>query len=80
MPDMDGIQATRAIRRSDRAFKNIPIIALTADASAETNATCMAAGVDIFLTKPVIAAKLIESIKFSLNAQKPSDDQAANAA
>ena len=80
MPDMDGIQATRAIRRSDRAFKNIPIIALTADASAETNATCMSAGVDIFLTKPVIAAELIESIKFSLNAQKPNDDQAANAA
>ena len=80
MPDMDGIQVTRAIRRSDRAFKNIPIIALTADASAETNATCMAAGVDIFLTKPVIAAELIESIRFSLNAQSTNDDQAANAA
>ena len=80
MPDMDGIQATRAIRRSDRAFKNIPIIALTADASAETNATCMAAGVDIFLTKPVIATELIESIRFSLNAQKPNDKQAVYAA
>ena len=47
MPEMDGIEATRAIRSSDRNYKNIPIIALTADASAETNAACMAAGADI---------------------------------
>ncbi len=64
MPGMDGIEATRAIRNSDRGYKNTPIIALTADVTAETNSACMAAGADIFLTKPVMARELIESIKF----------------
>lgn len=64
MPEMDGIEATQAIRKSKREYKDTPIIALTADASAETNAACMAAGADIFLTKPVMAKELIEAIRF----------------
>ena len=64
MPEMDGIQATRAIRNSGREYNNTPIIALTADASAETNAACMAAGADIFLTKPIMAREVIEAIRF----------------
>lgn len=80
MPGMDGIEATRTIRGSKREYKNTPIIALTADASAETNAACMAAGADIFLTKPVMGRELIESIRFIRRFQEPLEGIANNAA
>lgn len=80
MPTMDGIEATRTIRGSNREYKNTPIIALTADVSAETNAACMAAGADIFLTKPIMARELIESIRFVRRFQDKAENDAANAA
>ena len=80
MPEMDGIEATRAIRSSARDYNNIPIIALTADVSAETNAACMAAGADIFLTKPVMGSELIESIKFIRRFQEYENETAASVA
>ncbi len=61
MPGMDGIETTREIRYRGL---DIPIIALTADGSAQANAACMAAGADLFLTKPVLRRDLIESIRF----------------
>lgn len=79
MPEMDGIEATRAIRAQDSAQAGTPIIALTADASAENNAKCMAAGADVFLTKPVVASELFGSIRFVLSqAQRRKDDQLKN--
>jgi len=50
---------------------------LTADVSAETNAACMAAGTDIFLTKPVMARDLIEAIQFVLRFQDKSKNVSA---
>ena len=64
MPEMDGIEATRLLRSRGGMNTHVPIIALTADATAETNAQCMAAGANIFLTKPVIAKELYDSIRF----------------
>ena len=64
MPEMHGIEATRLIRSEGGRNSRVPIIALTADATAETNAQCMAAGANIFLTKPIIATELIDSIRF----------------
>ena len=64
MPEMDGIEATKAIRARGGLNAHVPIIALTADATAETNAQCMAAGADIFLTKPLIATELYDAIRF----------------
>lgn len=64
MPEMDGIEATKIIRARGGLNAHVPIIALTADATAETNAQCMAAGADIFLTKPVIATELYDAIRF----------------
>ena len=77
MPEMDGIEATRVIRNTAGNYKNTPIIALTADVSPETNAACMAAGADIFLTKPVMGRDLIESIKFIRRFQEYDDEDAA---
>lgn len=64
MPEMDGIEATRLIRGNMSRNTHVPIIALTADATAETNAQSMAAGANIFLTKPIIATELFDSIRF----------------
>ena len=66
MPVMDGIEATTIIRAMSPEKSGLPIIALTADASAENNAKCMAAGANVFLTKPVVAAELFGSIRFVL--------------
>ena len=54
MPEMDGIAATQAIRAMpDRAAATVPIVALTADAFAETRDRCLLAGMNDFLTKPI---------------------------
>lgn len=63
MPGMDGVTAARRIRKSGEAHANVPIIALTADVAAETNAKCMIAGVDMFLTKPVRAEEFYRAIE-----------------
>ncbi|WP_026942881.1 response regulator [Hellea balneolensis] len=80
MPTMDGIETTRAIRDSGREYQNTPIIALTADVSAENNAECMAAGVDIFLTKPIKSRDLIDAMQYVLLLRHTEDTQAAQVA
>jgi len=64
MPVLDGIETTEAIRKQVGPHQDVPIVALTADASAENNAQCLAAGADVFLTKPVIVSELFASIRF----------------
>jgi CheY-like chemotaxis protein len=59
MPDLDGIEATRLIRRceADREIRT-PVIALTAHAIDDHRQVCLAAGMDDFLTKPIDVAML----------------------
>jgi signal transduction histidine kinase/CheY-like chemotaxis protein len=70
MPVMDGLAATRAIRELDGAAKDIPIIALTADAMDNAQAEALAAGVNFFVTKPVHMAQLQEAIDRCLALQR----------
>jgi PAS domain S-box-containing protein len=61
MPVMDGLDATRALRRSARHSRT-PIIAMTANAFAEDKARCLDAGMDDFLVKPFDPKKLFETL------------------
>jgi signal transduction histidine kinase/ligand-binding sensor domain-containing protein/CheY-like chemotaxis protein/HPt (histidine-containing phosphotransfer) domain-containing protein len=58
MPVMDGLAATAALRSSEPPGRHIPVIALTADATAEGRAACLAAGMDDYLAKPFSRAAL----------------------
>ncbi len=64
MPEMDGLEATRAIRAMDRPdAKAIPIIALTANAFDEDVQRSMQAGLNAHLSKPVQPEALFETLE-----------------
>jgi CheY-like chemotaxis protein/nitrogen-specific signal transduction histidine kinase len=74
MPGMDGLEAARRIRANEAeiGMSRTPILALTANASAEDREACLAAGMDGFLVKPLdrerLAAALANAGKAALAA------------
>jgi CheY-like chemotaxis protein len=65
MPELDGIDATREIRRweAQEDADRVPIIALTANAMKGDREQCLEAGMDAFESKPISAARLIAAIR-----------------
>ena len=63
MPEMDGLQATEAIRaREAEGATHTPIVALTAHAMRGDEARCLEAGMDAYATKPIDADQLLAAI------------------
>ena len=63
MPEMDGFQATAAIREKERVTGNhLPVIAMTAHAMVGDKERCLAAGMDDYITKPIDPAEMYEVI------------------
>lgn len=86
MPEMDGFEATRAIRAVEyslieqrRPGRRTPIIALTANDGAGIQRACLDAGMDRFLSKPVATEALLQTIREVLagvpEAREPSQEQ-----
>jgi len=64
MPVMGGLEATVAIRLRERATgRHVRIIAMTAHAMSSDRERCLAAGMDGYVAKPVIAAELIAAVE-----------------
>ncbi len=62
MPQMDGLNATKIVRLGSSLNKDVPIIALTANATEEHKSACFDMGMQDFLTKPLSMKKLEELI------------------
>ena len=64
MPEMNGLDATKAIRNLDNDYqKNIPIIAMTADAFSENVTECLNAGMNGHIAKPIDIKMVLKEIR-----------------
>ena len=62
MPEMDGLTAMREIRKR-RAWKRLPIIALTAKAMRDDQEKCIEAGANDYIAKPLDVEKLLSLVR-----------------
>jgi CheY-like chemotaxis protein len=75
MPDMDGLEATRAIRDRERNGKaqRLPVLAITAHTMKGDREKCLAAGMDDVINKPIDSARLIEMVEaFAVPPEPPA--------
>jgi CheY-like chemotaxis protein/HPt (histidine-containing phosphotransfer) domain-containing protein len=77
MPEMDGYEATRSIRKGCLGTRNprIPIIAVTADAMAGDRDKCLQAGMSDYISKPVELKKLSDVLEKWLSKPPASEGQ-----
>jgi len=73
MPVMDGLEATRRIREQAK-WRSLPVIAMTANARQEDAQACREAGMDDFVTKPVVPGRLYATVVKWM--QRPADAEA----
>jgi PAS domain S-box-containing protein len=77
MPVMDGYEATKAIRQMDSPMRDVPIIALTANATKKDVELCLASGMNDYLPKPFtpedLQRKIFEDLKIEPAAMSPTE-------
>src|SRR5262249_34410881 len=63
MPEMDGFEATARIREREKSTgEHVPIVAMTASAMVGDRERCFGAGMDAYVSKPIHAAELYETL------------------
>ena len=67
MPEMDGLEATRAIRSSSNGYRKVPIIALTAKAMSDDRELCLKAGANDYVAKPLNVEILLSLVRVWLH-------------
>lgn len=72
MPVMDGMEATRLIRALEGPVAGLPIIALTANAMKGDRESYLAAGMDGYVSKPINAANLFETLSSHIGTESPA--------
>ena len=81
MPVMDGIEATRSIRAGAEAWRETPIVALTAHAMVGDSQRCLVAGMDAYLSKPIkpkaLSAVLARVVEGTLRSVPPCSETSA---
>jgi CheY-like chemotaxis protein len=75
MPVMDGYEATRQIRIHEVGERHIPIVALTAHAVSGAEIKCRAAGMDAYITKPLVREQLAACLERFLGDANISSDR-----
>jgi len=77
MPEMDGFEATAAIREREKSSgKHLPIMAMTAHAMAGDRERCLAAGMDGYVSKPIQAKELFEAVEKLIPVSESGRDRA----
>ena len=74
MPVLDGYEAARRIRQMDGPLSTVPIIAVTASAMPDERKRCFDAGMNDFISKPILPGTLHEAIKRALNNPRANDE------
>jgi CheY-like chemotaxis protein/HPt (histidine-containing phosphotransfer) domain-containing protein len=71
MPEMDGLDATRTLRELEKPKgAHVPVIALTAHAMERDKERCLEAGMDAYISKPITAQDLYETIEHIMQSRE----------
>jgi len=79
MPELDGRETTRRLRSGGGPNARVPVIAVTADTEPEDMSACLAAGMNVFVSKPLTPAALLEALSRTLDAAAQDEADAAAA-
>jgi signal transduction histidine kinase/CheY-like chemotaxis protein len=75
MPEMNGLEACQEVRSRVKGRERVPIIAMTAQATVDCKAQCIAAGMNDFVAKPVVFEELIDTMTKWILKKQPQPEQ-----